>query len=1139
MNQTFSFDVFIIFSGKDRPVVRPLAARLRRDGLRVWFDEWQLKQDDDIIGKTEEGLEHSRVLVLCVSESTFGSDWTSLESSTFRFRDPVNRNRSFIPLRLDNVAIRGFLTQYAHIDWSTSRSVSSYKRLLDACSIPRERERHPTPSEIGTVPFRIVPLGQRAARIHSYAFNRDGARVLIGGFNGIVQTWDLKSRECLKELQGATSGAQFVGWSSDLNRAVSASNGFDQRLRIWNIETGTLLHASQGQQVAISDLAVSVDGSSAAIVCEDSTIRTWNLKSGDRLKVIKSLHGDVSVAWDGAGEQILTGGLDRMISRWNVQTGECLRTYEGHNSTVLCLAWSSTGAFALSGSRDQTLRVWDIELGRCQRVFEGHKGTVSCVAWGPNERYVLSGSEDQTVRLWDVDSGRCLSVFEGHESEVIAVMWGANGRSVFSGDEAGVVRIWDISQIISGARRKPIASGQVQYLNAKVLLVGETGVGKTGLSRRLVSGTWEPSDSTIGAWASQWKLPATRELGVEREIWLWDFGGQADQRLIHQLYMDETALAVFVIDGQKEDLFETLSQWDRDLSRAARMEFNKILVVGRIDAGGLRVNKHAIKEFVAKHKFRAFLETSAKENLGCDHLKEAILTTIDWENLPCRSTEPLFRRLKGEIVRIKDEGRVLMRLNELRETLRLRLPTEFRQFSDEELDAVLRLLAGPGVVWQLAFGSWVLLQPELINTYAQAVIRTVQADEQQRGCVMEEQVLKGDLLFPSTIPRIAGDEERFVLLAMHQTLIERGLCLREPTAKGTLLVLPNYYRRERADQVRFPNILVNFRFRGFLDEIYATLVVRLHYTESFQQDQLWRYAADFKTNTNRRLGIKLTRSGPGEGEIAVYFDQGIPIEEKIIFSKYVHEHLLSHASDVVRLRNYICPYCDTPVGNRETAMGRLNEWLQIQPELTTLSRPLRAKRKLPSIICVECLKQVPLWDELEQCFASPQIRQRVRDLQEETTIVLSNQNKERTLVGEVISTVALAGQISREFNVCDQGIDMEIEFANDAHQATGRKLYLQLKSGDSYLYERRRDGKEIFTIREERHARYWMDQAFPVMLVIRDSDGEIRWMEVRDWLLNASDGGRKRVNQIVFEGERFDVMSVRRWRERTPHDNWS
>ena len=44
-----------------------------------------------------------------------------------------------------------------------------------------------------------------------------------------------------------------------------------------------------------------------------------------------------------------------------------------------------------------------------------------------------------------------------------------------------------------------------------------------------------------------------------------------------------------------------------------------------------------------------------------------------------------------------------------------------------------------------AIGSWVLLQPERINAYAQAVIRTLQADERQRGCLMEERVLKGDL----------------------------------------------------------------------------------------------------------------------------------------------------------------------------------------------------------------------------------------------------------------------------------------------------------------------------------------------------------------------------------------------------------
>ena len=51
------------------------------------------------------------------------------------------------------------------------------------------------------------------------------------------------------------------------------------------------------------------------------------------------------------------------------------------------------------------------------------------------------------------------------------------------------------------------------------------------------------------------------------------------------------------------------------------------------------------------------------------------------------------------------------------------------------------LLAGPGVVWELAFGSWVLLQPERINAYAQAVIHTLRSDKHELGCIAEERVL--------------------------------------------------------------------------------------------------------------------------------------------------------------------------------------------------------------------------------------------------------------------------------------------------------------------------------------------------------------------------------------------------------------
>ena len=75
-----------------------------------------------------------------------------------------------------------------------------------------------------------------------------------------------------------------------------------------------------------------------------------------------------------------------------------------------------------------------------------------------------------------------------------------------------MMRVWDLRELVSPslAGRPPVRSTaptQVQYTNAKVLLVGDSGAGKTGLSKRLALNDWQPSDSTVGAWATQWKLP--------------------------------------------------------------------------------------------------------------------------------------------------------------------------------------------------------------------------------------------------------------------------------------------------------------------------------------------------------------------------------------------------------------------------------------------------------------------------------------------------------------------------------------------------------------------------------------------------------------------------------------------------------
>ena len=1156
-DSTFNYDVFLSHSAKNKDVVREVANRLKSDGVRVWLDEWEIRPGDSIPAKIEDGLENSRVLLLCLSAEAFGSDWAQLESHTFRFKDPLNHNRRFIPLRLDDTPAKGSLAQFSYIDWRQDRREEEYAKLLEACRDTTHLTQGEDPDLAEMNACKIVEFNDTSP--YQYVFSPDGKCALMASTGGYAVLCDMESQKQIKVFKGHSSSVNCVSWASDRSRALTGSD--DRTVRLWDVHTGRCERVLEGHPGSVYAVAWSTDDRRALSAAFDSTVRLWNVDSGACLRVFDGHTADVNcVSWSPDECYALSGADDETLRLWDLQTGRCVRMFEGHTGWVRTVAWTANQSHALSGADDTTLRLWDVQTGRCLRVLEGHTGIVQSVAWSNiDQRLALSGSWDKTVRLWDVTSGRCLRALEGHEGAVMTVAWSTDGRHAYSGDMAGGIRIWNLSEFVTESetqtplptRTLPTTS-HVQYTNAKVLLVGNSAAGKTGLSNRLAQDTYKETDSTVGAWATQWKLSLPEgdnvagdssrssdeddlrqdatTANVEREVWLWDFGGQADQRLIHQLYMDQTQVAALVFDPQKDDCLETLSQWDRDLSRADkdkpdRDRMTKLLVAGRCDAGGLRVARRQIDDFVAERGYATYLETSAKTRAGCTELKQAIIDGIQWENIPWRSSPPLFKRLKDEIIRLKDEGRVLMRFNELREVLALRKSGRDEdgdggRFTDAELKAVIGLLAGPGVVWELEFGSWVLLQPERINAYAQAVIKTIREDKYDRGCIPEECVLKGDLNFEG-IDRLAADEERFVLLAMHQVLVERGLCIRHQTETGAiLLIFPSYYRRERPEAVSERSVQVSYQFAGFLDEIYATLVVKLHHTKEFDHDHLWRYGADFRTRDGKQgLGIRLKRLGEGKGELEVYFAEDVTVGEKILFSKYIHEHLMRGASDVVRLRHYVCfnqyrgAPCDT-TANREVAMERLEEHGQHA-----------------TINCQRCDETLELWDELERQFGDPEVQQRVRDLAEQSKIKLDNESKERVLVGEVISTVALAGQICRELSVSDHGIDMEIEFKDDNGHATSKRVYLQLKSGDAYLAFRKRDNAEIFKSFNQRQAEYWMTHESPVILIIRNSKGEIRWMDIRDHLRDVTNNGQKQVRQIQFGGNRFDVMSVRGWRD--------
>ncbi len=146
------YAVFLSHSAKDKAVVRDVAESARggrADGLRVWIDQWEIPAEVPLTHRMGEGSgvraakieagplrKHSRVLVLCLSAQAFGFDWMQLEAGTFRFRDPLNQQRRFIPLRLDDAPIKGSLSQFLSIQWLPQDREQEYAKLIEACCLP-------------------------------------------------------------------------------------------------------------------------------------------------------------------------------------------------------------------------------------------------------------------------------------------------------------------------------------------------------------------------------------------------------------------------------------------------------------------------------------------------------------------------------------------------------------------------------------------------------------------------------------------------------------------------------------------------------------------------------------------------------------------------------------------------------------------------------------------------------------------------------------------------------------------------------------------------------------------------------------------------------------------------------------------
>jgi WD40 repeat protein len=778
--------------------------------------------------------------------------------------------------------------------------------------------------------------------ISQIAWSVNGQWIASSSFDSTVQLWDMHKGQSFHTLRGHSSSVNCAAWSHD--GRILASGSRDNTIHIWDSLTGRSLETLGGHLSYVNSLSWSPRDYLLASGSEDNVIRIWSLhieqhrhifRQNQDQEIFREHSNSVNcVAWSPNGYILASCSDDNTICLRNTENMRSLRISAGKTGSVLSLVWSPNGEILASTSSDGTIKLWNPFTGMLVRILEGHSSFITCVSFSYDGHLIASKSGDGTVRIWRTDIWETITILEEPASYAWLTSLAFHPNAPFLAtldEEDTAIRIWKID---TEALLKVIPSTPpVHYMNAKVVLVGDSGVGKSGLSLVLTGKPFVPTLSTHNRYV--WPFE-THEVALDskrtekREVLLWDLAGQPGYRLIHQLHLNEVVLALVVFDAHNEtDPFAGVSHWVRALKIAERTQNNfiqikKFLVAARIDRGGAVVSRERINTLMQNLGLDEYFETSAKEGKNIASLVDAIIHAIDWEVLPKVTSTELFQVIRQYLLNTKywftkkKTGQILTKFDDLFERIYTENRRDFNKINnlDRQFEACIGRIEAQGLIRRLSFGNLVLLQPELLDSYASALVNAVRDEPDGLGSIPEEKVRLGEFYIPRDERILDREQEKLLLIALIEDLIRYEIVLREQGDDGPYLVFPSQSTRENPNIFDPEGKAVIFTFEGPTLNIYATLAVRLAHSGLFKKKELWRNAVIYTTNKGGTYGILLQNMGEGSGEFTLFYDKKAAEGElRFYFEEYIKAHLQRRAlqESIQRRRVFSCsnPSCET------------------------------------------------------------------------------------------------------------------------------------------------------------------------------------------------------------------------------------
>lgn len=258
---------------------------------------------------------------------------------------------------------------------------------------------------------------EKTQRFNFVQFINNGEYCVNGTMGGTIQVIELKTSKIVKNFVGHKSQVYCLVYGVMENQNYMISSSQDGTVRVWDIEKEKQVNVFEGLgplmviQICEKRKLIFAGG-------KNQIIYVLSYESGKKLYELNS-HTATITGISFNGEHLFSGSLDKSLIKWDIDNGQVLKKVKNaHSGYITCIKATDR---LLTGGADKMITLWDINTLNEIQTYEGHTQMIKdALIHKINDNYELmvSCSRDKTVKLWNLKSGDVIATLMSHTDEI-------------------------------------------------------------------------------------------------------------------------------------------------------------------------------------------------------------------------------------------------------------------------------------------------------------------------------------------------------------------------------------------------------------------------------------------------------------------------------------------------------------------------------------------------------------------------------------------------------------------------------------------------------------------------------------------------------------------------------------------------